>query len=109
MPWHARIPAALVAGALFLAGPALAADDPGVLRMEIETGQSAPIGPPPVRNLICDDPAIVRPVDAEGAPALKALRAGSTLCSFTDSLSVRRIYRVIVKDAGGGGSGPGGK
>jgi hypothetical protein len=93
---------------LLAASPAAGADDPGVLKMEIAVGQSAPIGPPPVRNLICDDGSVVAPVETDGGPALKALRTGTTLCSFTDSLSVRRTYRVVVKAPGGGGPGSGG-
>lgn len=105
----APVPALVALAALLAAAPARGADDPGVLKMEIVVGDSAPIGPPPVRNLICDDPSVVAPVEADGAPALKALRAGSTLCSFTDSLSVRRIYRVVVKaSAGAGGAKAGG-
>ncbi len=104
----APVPALVALAALIAAAPARGGDDPGVLKMEITVGGSAPIGPPPVRNLICDDASIVSPVEADGGPALKALRAGTTLCSFTDSLSVRRTYRVVVKPADGGGAKSGG-
>lgn len=103
MRWSRPVAVSVVAGALVLvAGVAGAADEPGVIRLSIRVGESAPIGPGPVRNLICDDAGLVQPTDAGGAPALRGVRAGTTLCSVTDALSVRRTYRVVVVDRGSG-------
>ena len=56
-----------------------------------------PIGPGPVRNLICDDPGLVKPTVRRGHPvALEASASGPPCCSVTDALSVRRTYRVDV-------------
>jgi hypothetical protein len=99
---------ALVASAL-LAGAAARADDPAVIPLEVQVGESVPIGPPPIRNLVCDDASLVKPVDVGGAPALRGLAPGTTLCSYTDSLSVRRTCRITVRDASsasGAGSRP---
>ncbi len=92
--------------ALAAAGSARA-DDPAIVPVEIDVGGAAPIGPPPVRNLVCDDASIVAPVDVGGAPALKGLRPGTTLCSFVDTLSVRRVYRIVVKAPQDGGPAKG--
>jgi hypothetical protein len=102
-------PLVLAACALLL-GSVARADDPAVIQLEVQVGESVPVGPPPIRNLVCDDATLVKPVDVGGAPALKGLAAGTTLCSFTDSLSVRRTCRITVRDASatpGAGSRPG--
>ena len=98
---------AAAAASLLLAGRAGAADDPGVIPMTIVVGESVPVGPGPVRNLICDDPGMVQPTDAGGGPALLGVRVGTTLCSVTDALSIRRTYRVVVVESGGSSSRPG--
>jgi hypothetical protein len=100
--------ASMVGAALFVAGAAAAADDPGVIPMKIVVGQVAPIGPGPVRSLICDDAGLVEPTDQGGSPGLRAVRVGTTLCSVTDALSVRRTYRVVVVEAPASASQPGG-
>jgi hypothetical protein len=94
-----------------LPGIAIAADDPAVIPLRIAVGDAAPVGPPPVRNLVCDDATLVKPVEIDGAPALRAVRVGTTLCSLTDSLSVRRTYRVVVYDpaVGPGDAAPAGR
>ncbi len=91
----------LAAGLLVAAVPAAGADDPAVIRLTIVVGDVAPVGPGPVRNLICDDAGLVEPTDVGGSPGLRGLRAGSTLCSLTDALSIRRTYRVVVVDRRG--------
>jgi hypothetical protein len=95
------------------AGPAAAAD-PGERQLTVEVGSAAPVGPAPVRNLICDDGSVVAPVDTPMGTALEGRRPGTTLCSFTDATSVRRVYRVTVvppppgaPDGGAGPRGPG--
>jgi hypothetical protein len=103
------LPLVLAASAL-LFGSAARADDPAVIALEVQVGESVAIGPPPIRNLVCDDASLVKPVDVGGAPALKGLAAGTTLCSYTDSLSVRRTCRITVRDSSstpGSGSRPG--
>ncbi len=106
MKWTRPIAVVAVAAAfLLLPAVASAADDPGVIPMRIVEGEAAPVGPGPVRNLICDDPSLVQPVQVDGAPALRAVRVGTTLCSLTDALSIRRTYRVVVVAAG---TSPGG-
>lgn len=100
--------ASLAGAALSVAGGAAAADDPGVIPMEIRVGEVAPVGPGPVRNLICDSPGLVEPTDQGGSPGLRGLRAGTTLCSLTDALSVRRTYRVVVVVPPAASSQPGG-
>jgi hypothetical protein len=105
------LPLVLAASALLL-GSVARADDPAVIPLEVQVGQSVAIGPPPIRNLICDDAGLVKPVDVGGAPALLGLAAGTTLCSYTDSLSVRRTCRVTVRDpasprGAGSSAGPG--
>jgi hypothetical protein len=86
----------LAGAALFLAGAAVAADDPGVIPMQIVVGEVVPIGPGPVRSLICDSPGLVEPTDQGGSPGLRGVSVGTTLCSLTDALSIRRTYRVVV-------------
>ena len=81
--------------AALAASPAGAAD-PGELQLAVEVGSAAPVGPAPVRNLICDDGSVVQAVDTAMGPALKGVRPGRTLCSFLDATSVRRVYRVTV-------------
>jgi len=102
MAWSRPVAVSVVAGAwILVAGAARAADDPGVIPLSIRVGESAPIGPGPVRNLVCDDSTLIQPVEAGGGPALRGVRAGTTLCSVTDALSVRRTFRVVVIDRGG--------
>jgi hypothetical protein len=101
MEWTRRIAvAALAATFSLLPSVGSAADDPGVIPMRIILGQSASVGPGPVRTLICDDPSLVQPIDLDGAPAFRAMKVGTTLCSLTDALSIRRTYRVVVVGAG---------
>lgn len=100
--------ASLAGAALSVAGAAAAADDPGVIPMEIRVGEVVPVGPGPVRNLICDSPGLVEPTDQGGSPGLRGLRAGTTLCSLTDALSIRRTYRVVVVEPPAAPSQPGG-
>ncbi len=95
-----------IAGCLLLSLPARA-DDPGVIPLTVDVGQVVPLGPAPVRNLICDDPAVVAPVDSPEGTALRGKSVGTTLCSFTDALSVRRVTRVTVVQPPSPGSTPG--
>ena len=61
------------------------------------------------RRLVSRDGGIwVQPTDQDGSPGLRGVRAGTTLCSLTNALSVRRTYRVVVVEAGGSPSQPGG-
>jgi hypothetical protein len=113
MEWKRPIAfAALAAASLLLPRAGSAADDPGVIPLRIVEGESVSVGPGPVRTLICDDPTLVEPVVADGVPAFRGVKVGTTLCSLTDVLSVRRIYRVVVVGAGsstgGSPSKPGG-
>jgi hypothetical protein len=100
--------ASLAGVALFLAGAAAAADDPGVIPMQIVVGEIVPVGPGPVRNLICDSPGLVEPTDQGGSPGLRGVSVGTTLCSLTDALSIRRTYRVVVVATPAASSQPGG-
>jgi hypothetical protein len=98
----------LAAASILVAGSAVAADDPGVIPLQVAVGEVAPLGPGPVRSLVCDDASLVQPTDGGGSPGLRGVRAGTTLCSVTDALSIRRTYRVVVVEAGGAPSQPGG-
>jgi hypothetical protein len=100
--------ASLAGAALSVAGAAAAADDPGVIQMEIRVGEVGPVGPGPVRNLICDNAGLVEPTDQGGSPGLRGLRAGTTLCSLTDALSIRRTFRVLVVEPPAASSKSGG-
>jgi hypothetical protein len=109
MKWPRSVALASLAGAsLLVARAAIATDDPGVIPLQIVVGEVAPVGPGPVRNLICDDSGLVQPTDAGGSPGLRGVRAGTTLCSLTDALSTRRTYRVVVVEAPGSSSQPSG-
>jgi hypothetical protein len=98
--------ASLAGAALSVSGAA--ADDPGVIPMEIRVGEVVPVGPGPVRSLICDSPGLVEPTDQGGSPGLRGLRPGTTLCSLTDALSIRRTFRVLVVEPPAASSKPGG-
>jgi hypothetical protein len=100
---------ACLAACLLAAGPALA-DDPGEIPLELEVGKATVVSRGPVRNLICDDGALVEATEVEGFPALRGRAAGKTICSLTDASSMRRVYRVtVVASAPGGPGGPGGR
>ncbi len=105
MKWLRTVAVAFASAAALASAPAFAADDPGVIPLRIVMGESASVGPGPVRTLICDDPSLVQPIDIDGAPAFRAIKVGTTLCSLTDVLSVRRIYRVVVVAAGSSAGG----
>jgi len=95
MRW--KIPVAVATAAVLWAGaPGARADDPGVIPLEVLVGHVTVVSSGPVRNLICDDPSLVQSVFTDGGPGLKGLRAGTTTCSLTDTLSMRRVYRVVV-------------
>jgi hypothetical protein len=95
MRW--KIPLAVAIAASLWAGASdTRADDPGIIPLEIVVGQVTVVSSGPVRNLICDDPGLVQPVFTDAGPGLKGLRAGTTTCSMTDTLSMRRVYRVLV-------------
>ena len=76
--------------------PAARAQDPGEIALTLAVGDTAPVGPPPVRQVICDDGSVVAVVDTPQGPALQGTSPGQTLCSFLDVQSVRRVYRVTV-------------
>jgi hypothetical protein len=89
--------AALAASVVLLAAaPGGADDDPGVIPFELETGQTVVVSTGPIRNLICDDGSLVEPVFTGQGVALKGRRAGTTLCSYQDAMSMRRVLRVVV-------------
>jgi len=95
MRW--KIPVAVAIAASLWAGAfGTRADDPGVIPLEIVVGKVTVVSSGPVRNLICDDPSLVQPVFTDAGPGLKGLSAGTTTCSLTDSVSMRRVYRVVV-------------
>jgi hypothetical protein len=95
MTW--KIPVAIAIAAFLWAGASdTRADDPGVIPLEVVVGQVTVVNSGPVRNLICDDPSLVQSVFTDAGPGLKGLSAGTTTCSLTDTLSMRRVYRVVV-------------
>jgi hypothetical protein len=95
MRW--KIPVAVATAAfLWAAESGARADDPGVIPLEVVVGQVTVVSSGPVRSLICDDPSLVQAVFTDGGPGLKGLRAGTTTCSLTDTLSMRRVFRVAV-------------
>lgn len=91
---------------LLVAGTAVAADDPGVIRVEMLVGEDATVSGGPIRNFMCDDGSLVKLEFLENAVVLKALRAGTTLCSFRDVASVRKVVRVVVRDPAAAPSAP---
>jgi hypothetical protein len=89
---------AAVAAAFLFTGRADAADDPGVIQVDIIVGQDATVSGGPIREFLCDDGNLVKLEFIENGVAMKGLRAGTTLCSFRDIASVRRVVRVVVRD-----------
>jgi len=95
MRW--KIPVAVAIAASIWAGASnTRADDPGIIPLELVVGQVTVVSSGPVRNLICDDPSLVQSVFTDAGPGLKGLSVGTTTCSLTDTLSMRRVYRVVV-------------
>ncbi len=84
-------------------GAAVAADDPGVSRLDLVVGGDASISGGPIREFLCDDGTLVKLEFTPDGVAMKGLRAGTTLCSFRDAASVRRVVRVTVRDRQSGG------
>jgi hypothetical protein len=93
----------LAAAALLavLAGPAVAADAPPVIRLAVGE-ERGPFGIMPR----CDDLAVVA-ITGDGR-GVKGVRPGETLCSFDTSGGggARQVYRIVVvppspKDGGG--------
>ena len=95
--------AACLAAAL-LAGGAARADDPGEIPLTLEVGKATVVSRGPIRVVLCDDPGKVEVTEQDGFPALRGKAAGKTICSLTDALSMRRVYRVTVVDAPAGGA-----
>jgi hypothetical protein len=105
MRW--KIPVAVaIAASLWAGASSTRADDPGIIPLELVVGQVTVVSSGPVRNLICDDPSLVQSVFTDAGPGLKGLSAGTTTCSLTDTLSMRRVYRVVVVAKPSGPSGP---
>jgi hypothetical protein len=96
MKWFRPVAVVLASAAALALAPAFAADDPAVIPLEIVVGQVTVISSGPVNRLICDDPGLVQPVFTDAGPGLKGLSTGTTTCSLTDTLSMRRVYRVVV-------------
>lgn len=94
-----------VATAAALPSPA---DDAGEIPVTLAVGDSVLVGPPPVRQAICDDGDVVELIDTAQGPALRGRKPGTTVCSFLNALSIRQVYRVTVigspEDGAGGGS-----
>jgi hypothetical protein len=90
------VAAVLASLANLAAAPAFAADDPGVIPLEIVVGQVTLVSSGPVNRVICDDPGLVQPVFTDAGPGLKGMSTGTTTCSLTDTLSMRRVFRVVV-------------
>jgi len=86
----------VLAAALAVAAQPAHADDPGEVPVVLTVGAATPVGPAPVRQVICDDASVVQLLDTDQGPALKGVGPGTTLCSFVDALSMRRVYRVTV-------------
>jgi hypothetical protein len=95
MDWK-RFALAAALAASPLAGAA-APDEPGVIKLEIWVGQDASISGGPVREFMCDDGTLVRLEFVDDGVAMKGLRPGTTLCSYRDAASMKRIVRVIVR------------
>ncbi len=95
MHWKRFALAAALAAAPLAA--TAAPDEPGVIKLEIWVGQDASISGGPVREFMCDDGTLVRLEFIEGGVAMKGLKPGTTLCSYRDAASMRRVVRVIVR------------
>jgi hypothetical protein len=99
---------AACAAAALAASEGVRAQDLAEKAVGLQVGEAAPVGPAPVRNVICDDPSVVRLEDGPTGPVLKGLSPGKTRCSLTDAASVRRFYRVTVVAAPPGSPAPAG-
>jgi hypothetical protein len=97
MVWQRLVVAAALAAVPLLG---TAADDPGVMKLVLLVGEDATISGGPVREFLCDDGTLVKLAFVENGVAMKGLRAGSTLCSYRDVASVRRVVRVTVLEPG---------
>ncbi len=95
-----RAPRLALAAALGAAGLALAQPPPPEpmqeLTLQLKVGERASLCPCPVSGLICDDPSLVRIVEAPEAVYLEGVKAGSTLCGLIGPNRIRRTYRVTV-------------
>jgi hypothetical protein len=105
MRWKFPV-AVAIAASLWAGASDTRADDPGIIPLELVVGQVTVVSSGPVRNLICDDPSLVQSVFTDAGPGLKGMGAGTTTCSLTDTLSMRRVYRVVVVAKPSGPSGP---
>jgi hypothetical protein len=92
--------ALLAIGAIALAGPALAQDEP--YPIELSAGETFDVCASgliicPARAPICDDPNIAVPVDVSGVLGFRGVGPGTTLCSATSSVGPRRVFRITVR------------
>lgn len=93
---------ALLAAALALAAPALAADD-GATPVEVEVGKTlnlcrAGLLNCPASTFMCDDPKVARIENGTDGAELKAVSPGTTICSGMGfERAFRRVMRVTVK------------
>lgn len=92
--------ALLAVGAIALAGPALAQDEP--IPIEISVGETfdtcaSGLIVCPARAPICDDPNVAVPVDVSGMLGFRGVGTGTTLCSAASSVGPRRVFRITVR------------
>lgn len=98
----------LLAATVLLCAASARADDPGIVPLELVVGEPVVVSQGPVRGLLCDDGSLVEATEVKGLPALVGRRPGRTLCSLTNAVSLRVVYRVTVREPGGAAGGTGG-
>ena len=91
---------ALVFGALVVTAPATKAqDEPFPIELRVgETFEVCASGEIicPARTPICDDLAVVIPVDVPGGLGFRGVGPGTTLCSAASGGGLRRVFRITV-------------
>jgi len=85
--------------ALGLLGLALLtqADPKGTSLMSLSVGETKTAPAPPAAQVVCDDPAVVQGIPAEGKARFTGLKVGSTLCGVRAvSGETHAAYRITV-------------
>jgi len=85
--------------ALGLLGLALLtqADPKGTSQMSLAVGETKTSPAPPGGQVICDDPAVVQGIPAEGKARFTGLKVGSTLCGVRAvSGETHAVFRITV-------------
>ena len=72
-------------------------DPKGTSRMALSVGETKVAPAPPGAQVVCDDPAVVQGIPAEGKARFAGLKVGSTLCGVRAvSGETHGVYRITV-------------